>query len=238
MKENIEHLTNILKEYLDHDPTLSVDAKIIDILANRALSFIKRQKVLEMGVGVDKYTKYIIEKFGKSYIVDVSEILLNNSINKVNVVTYHSKFEDFTPDLQFKTIQATNILEHLEDRVKCLIRMDSWLENDGRIILIVPNANSVHRNLDVSMNYLKSIYESTSSDFRLDHKIVYYKKQLEKDIKESGLKILDVLPTFIKISSSAQMENFSDNQLNSMFVFADNNPIELSSSLFYILRKA
>lgn len=44
MKENIEHLTNILKEYLDHDPTLSVDAKIIDILANRALSFIKRQK--------------------------------------------------------------------------------------------------------------------------------------------------------------------------------------------------
>ena len=66
--------------------------------------------------------------------------------------------------------------------------MASWLTPGGRLLIIVPNALSIHRRLGVQMGLLGSPYELNEADQLIGHKRVYDLTALKEHVEESGLK--------------------------------------------------
>ena len=141
-KQSISQSANY---YLSKSKTFDMDERLLEFLAARVAPVLKGPRVLEMGYVSDAYTRRIVARFGKSYIVDFSAKLLEKAKDRFGkkVETFRSLFEDFKPAAGFDTILATNILEHVSDPVKVLRKAKTWLNRNGRIIVIVPNADSL-----------------------------------------------------------------------------------------------
>lgn len=227
----------IADKYINPDDGMKVDEKLLDILSSGIMKYVKGPKVLEMGVGAGTYTKKVINKYNCSYIVDASNKLLikQKEIYGDKIVTFNSYFENFNPPIKFDTILATNILEHLDDPIKVLIKMKDWLNDDGTILIVVPNANSIHRNYGVCLGMIKELTDLNDSDIKIGHKIVYTSEILEQQIKLAGLKVTKKHPTFIKLLSNSQMKNFTTKQLNGLFKLAErlNDIVEYNADIFF-----
>lgn len=115
-----------------------------------------------------------------------------NRINRFRVV-----FPDFEyihedaflhrPTTRYNTIVASHILEHVSDPVGLLSRFRRWLRPGGRVLLAVPNANSVHRHAERDFGQIQSVDELDESDVRCGHERVYTFDRLEADVIQSGL---------------------------------------------------
>jgi SAM-dependent methyltransferase len=238
--EEIESLEKIALEYTIPDPGRNVDKKTIAMTANKTMKWINGPDVLEMGVGDDEWTSRIVEKIGHTHIVDASKILLEIPKKKYgsSVTVYDSLFENFAPDKKFDTIVASFVLEHVEDPVAILKNSLNWLKDSGRIIAIVPHANSLHRRLAVAMGLQEKTSDLGATDNRMGHRRVYDIPTFEHDLIAAGYEIEDKRGFFMKLVPQSLMASFSDELLNGLMELSDHMPMEYASSIALICRKA
>lgn len=232
-KKNLEE---IALNYLDSsNPTFLVDEKLLRILAEKVVPLVEGPLVLEMGFGENAWTKRVIAKFGKTHIVDGSRILLDSAKEEYGdkVIPFQAFFEDFNPGIAFDSILATMILEHVDDPQQVLKQIKTYAKSTSQVMIMVPNANSLHRLYGTSLGLLQAPTDLSESDIQLGHKRVYTAAELEKDIQASGLIIKQRLPTYVKFLSNSQMKDFSDSQLRALFALADKISLDNSAHLFY-----
>lgn len=240
-KINLETTADL---YISPSPTIDVDKELGDRVADLILHKIPvNSRVLEMGVGHDSYTARTISRFGHSYIVEGSSRLGNWISNSygADVTVYQSNFETFAPEEGFDVVLATNVLEHMDDPVACLSRVALWLNTGGgRVFVQVPNARSVHRLIGVELGLLKSPLDFSESDVIVGHKRVFVEETIERVFKESGFCFDPVkgrLPTFVKFLANAQMADYTDLEINTLFSLAKNTPLNFQGSLLYELTR-
>lgn len=230
-----KNLDSIACQYTDMNTTMSVDSRLITIMARRALSLVHGPKVLEMGFGADAWTNQIIKKFGHSFLVDGSEILVKNAAKKYgrDLTVYKSNFEEFVPPVRFDSVLATLVLEHLKDPVSVMRRMKEWIIPGGQILIIVPNASSIHRTLGVCKGILSHETELSEADKAIGHLRVYTDNRLRREIRAAGFKLVKRLPTFIKFGSNSQLEQYSEKELENLFDLAQRLPARYSANIFF-----
>jgi 2-polyprenyl-3-methyl-5-hydroxy-6-metoxy-1,4-benzoquinol methylase len=225
--------------YLAPDPGQKVDALLRSHIRDRVMRWVVGPEVLEMGAGELMWTQEIVEKLGHSSIVDGSASLLENATATYGdkVTCYESFFEDFTPPggRRFQTVVATHVLEHVCTPVQVLKRSHDWLAEGGRMILVVPNATSLHRRLGVKMGALKTVYDFSERDYRLGHQRVYDLETLKADALAAGYKIIHIQGFFLKILPVAMMADFSEALVKALFEVGDEIPPEMSSDIGLVL---
>jgi trans-aconitate methyltransferase len=226
-------LDRIAESYLSPDTTFSVDEQLMWILGRRVLPHLDGPRVLEMGVDANVWSAGIIERFGHAHVVDASEQLLRQAEEShgERITTYHSRFERFDADQPFDTILASMVLEHVDDPVAVLSRTRQWAVPGGQVIIVVPNANSLHRQYGVCLGILDETTELSESDHRIGHQRVYTASLLERHVAQAGLRIEARRPTFIKLLSNAQMNGWPRAQLEGLFELGARLPLELGASL-------
>lgn len=231
---NPDDLETIADRYLAPNATMSVDAKFIEILARRTVDKIRGPRVLEMGLGADAWTAQLIEKFGHSHLVDGSCKLISAAKEKYGaaLTDYNSLFETFSPPEPFDAVLATLVLEHVDDPVSVLRRMREWITPGGQILIIVPNANSIHRIYGMCLGLLKDTTQLSEADHLVGHRRVYTPQRLQHDVVTAGLKVVKWHPTYIKFLSNAQMQDYSQQQFETLFDLAHYLPTENSGSVF------
>ena len=177
-------------------------------LREHMLSKVGGSSALEIGVGAGDWSQSLANLYKTLDLVESAPSLLDNadllSRNKKAVVHCHcSNVEDFMPqpDQKWQDIFMTFLLEHLEDPVSTLKKIKQWLEPQGRLILAVPNANSIHRVLAVRMGLIKKIDQLSDNDIKVGHYRVYTKQLLKKHLKLAGFNLI-------------QMENIGMKHLN------------------------
>jgi trans-aconitate methyltransferase len=230
-----EELDRIAEQYLAPDATFSVDERLMGILARRAVPGLRGPRVLEMGVGAGTWSELVIRRFGASHVVDAADSLLRAAARRAGprLTTHHSLFEDFEPDRPFDTVLASMVLEHVEHPVALLRRAAGWLAPGGRLVVIVPNARSLHRRYGVCLGLLQRETSLSESDRRIGHRRVYTPATLELHVRRAGLRVLARRPTFIKLLSNAQMSDFTEQQLEGLFDLARQVPLDQGASLFF-----
>lgn len=238
--EEIESLEKIALQYTEPDAGRNVDKKTIAMTADKIMKWIEGPNVLEMGVGDDEWTSRIVAKIGHTHIVDASKILLEIPKKKYgsSVTTYDSLFEVFAPDKKFDTIVASFVLEHVEDPVAILKNTLNWLADNGRVIAIVPHANSLHRRLAVTMGLQEKSSDLGPTDQRMGHRRVYDMASFEHDLTSAGYEIEYQRGFFMKLIPQSLMANFSDELLKGLMDLSDTMPMEYASSIAYVCRKA
>ena len=239
-KSEMAKLDRIAQEYRQPDAGRRVDQKLISLLVGRTIPWLTGPEVLEMGSGDDQWTKRLLEHFGHSHLVDGSRTLIEAARNKygAKLTAYHSLFEELDPGKQFDTVLSSLVLEHVEDPVKVLATAAGWLKPHGHMVVIVPNALSLHRRLAVTMGLQRAADELGTSDMRLGHRWVFTIARIENVLAKAGLRIVRKAGWLTKPLPQAMMTEFSDALLEGLMKLGDELPREYACFLAFDCVKA
>jgi len=213
------------------------NSKLIEFRYKTLSSFFNGEKCLELGCGDGKGTEFLLPYFEKIFTVNGSSKLINSLKRKIKskrVITHVSLFEEYNPNEQFDTIIMGHILEHVKDPVLILKRVKKWVKKNGVILIDVPNANSLHRQVGVKMGLLKRVTDLNEQDKKIGHRRVYTIDTLKKDIQKAGLKIRKLGGIFLKPLSNKQIEeHWDDKMINAFYELGKEYP-EIAAEIYAV----
>jgi SAM-dependent methyltransferase len=165
---------------------------------------------LELGPADGQMTPMLLDAFEHVTSVDGSstycEELAARHAGDARHEVVCSLFEDFVPQRPFDVVLGTHVLEHVEDPVEVLGRARDWVAPGGRMVMLVPNALSLHRLVAVEMGMLERPDSLNDLDVRLGHRRVYDLDLLEAHVREAGWEVTATGGNFLKPLSNGQME--------------------------------
>lgn len=163
-------------------------------------------RVLEMGCSTGELTSLLAPLGNEYHVVEGSKKNIEIARRRVPTATFfHSLWEQFAPNTDYSDIILCNALEHAREPVYLLRRLRDWLRSDGRIHIVVPNSESLHRYVGVAMGILESTTSLSESDLRIGHFRVYSIDTLLADLRAGGLLPRHWQGIFLKVLSNRQM---------------------------------
>ena len=215
-----EALNAFAVDYYNNDSI--ADRKLENLVQIQAVPKIlkyveKGDKILEMGFGDGVMTPEFIKNGILPDVIEGSQVLVERASARFpQLKIMHSMFEDFVPEQPYDTIFAFHVLEHVSDVKALLTHVRNWLKPNGKIIAIVPNAESIHRQLSVLMKLQNKIDDLSERDFLVGHLRVYTLQSFKEDFQASGFKIEGEFGNFIKVLPNSMMLDYSDELLGAL----------------------
>lgn len=248
--KEISFLDSLVETYKDDSPYSRIKK---DIILSEMRDHIDRKdivNVLQLGCSNGYETDELIKTFGKLDVVDGSTVFINKMNEKntnMNVNFIHSLFENLNKTLKgrkYDLIVCNYVLEHVTDPIFVLQQLKSLLKNSGQIVVVVPNAHALSRQIAVQMNLLSSLTALSENDIAHGHRRVYTKDNIEKDLLVSGLKILSRKGVIFKILADFQLNKLiaegtlTNNHFSALQKITNQNEnIPFSDSFLYFLGK-
>lgn len=110
-------------------------------------------------------------------------------------------------DNNYDLIVCSSLLHEVEQPKK-LINAITQICNDGTVVHInVPNANSMHRLLGVSMGLIHEVHDKTENNILMQQNVVFDKHSLRQIVEDNGLHVIEEGGIFIKPFSHSQMQS-------------------------------
>jgi 2-polyprenyl-3-methyl-5-hydroxy-6-metoxy-1,4-benzoquinol methylase len=235
-----------LKDTADHKYGYTFDFDVMQPFQLRSFKpFFRQGNLLELGSHKGTFTKRILPYFDDITCVDASdqaiEIARNEIGNKVKFI--NSLFETVVLPTKYENIFLTHTLEHLDDPVGLLKRInDEWLSDYGRLFLVCPNANAPSRQIAVKMDLISHNSAVTSAEKKHGHKITYSLDTLERDTRAGGLNVVHRSGIFFKALANYQWDRLlqtdiiSKEYLEGCYQLGQQYP-DLCSSIFLLCEK-
>jgi 2-polyprenyl-3-methyl-5-hydroxy-6-metoxy-1,4-benzoquinol methylase len=166
-------------------------------------------KILDLGYGDGLFLEFL-KNHKDLTIIEGSQKLCDKAVEKARLLNssaeiVYSFFEEFEPDGKYDVIIASHVLEHVENPEILLRKVREWLAPTGKLIAVVPNAESFHRKLGVILNLQKELDDLSPRDHAVGHLRVFTLKTLTDLIYNCGFKISKERGFFLKVLSNAQM---------------------------------
>lgn len=210
------------------------------------LFFNKDGNLLELGCFKGEFTKRFVDYFNDITCVEASSEAIKKAKEKVpsTVIFINDLFETVQLNKKYDNIVLTHVLEHLDDPVAVLKRInDEWLNDGGRLFLVTPNAMAPSRQIAVKMGLISHNQAVTPAEKEHGHRITYTLDTLEKDAKEAGLKVVHRSGIFFKALANFQWDRLletdiiSKEYLEGCYELGQQYP-ELCSSIFLLCEKS
>ncbi len=193
--------------------------------------------VLELGYG-EGITSSILSKKTKNYTILEGSSHLTEVINKkypdINVI--NTLFEDYETNEKYDRVFALHVFEHVDDSVSLARYMKQWLTDDGKMIIIVPNKESVHRRLALDMGLIPTLDALSERDKLVGHQKVYSLSELKKDFEDAGYEIIEEKGFFLKTLPNSMMLDYSKELIYSLNKCSENISPELTANIAIIVK--
>ncbi len=189
--------------------------------------------LLELGYGDGLFTHELVQMGHTVTLLEGAQSLVAKVRAEYGdrVQIHHSLFEEFETDGTYDYVIATHVLEHVDDPVSVLSRMKTWLKPSGRLVVIVPNKESLHRQLAVLMNLQPETDTLSDRDKKVGHQRVYSFETLAKDLDQVGFEMVERKGFFIKVLPNSMMLDFSEKLINALNEVADLVPDHLLANI-------
>ena len=171
--------------------------------------FFKNGCLLELGSFKGEFTKRFLPYFDDVTCVEASDVAIKearkNLGNRVKFI--NSLFEKATLPKRYDNIVMTHVLEHLDDPISVLKRInDEWLAEGGRFFLVCPNANAPSRQIAVKMGLISHNSAVTPAEAEHGHRRTYTLDTLERDAVSAGLRVVHRSGIFFKALANFQWD--------------------------------
>ena len=207
--------------------------------------FFKDGNLLELGSSMGIFTERFIPYFDDITCIEASAEAINMAKKrfkeKVNFV--HSLFENVVLDKKYDNIIMTHVLEHLDDPISVLKRVNNeWLSDNGRFFLICPNANAPSRQIAVKMGLISHNSAVTDAEKKHGHRKTYSLDTLEQEAKDAGLNVIYRTGIFFKALANFQWDRLLETDiitkeyLEGCYQLGQQYP-DLCSSIFLVCEK-
>ena len=207
--------------------------------------FFKQGNFLELGSFKGDFTRKFLPYFNDVTCVEASsEAVAVAKLEFGNKVMFmNSLFEKVNLPTKYDNIVMTHVLEHIENPVAVLKRVnDEWLSDAGRFFLVCPNANAPSRQIAVKMGLISHNAAVTPAEREHGHVITYTLDTLERDAKAAGLSVVYRSGIFFKALANFQWDRLletdiiSKEYLDGCYDLGQQYP-DLCSSIFLMCEK-
>jgi 2-polyprenyl-3-methyl-5-hydroxy-6-metoxy-1,4-benzoquinol methylase len=207
--------------------------------------FFKKGNLLELGSSRGDLTKKLQAYFEDITCVEASDFAIEEAKKKLDskVIFINSMFENVTLPKCYDNIVLTHVLEHLEDPVSLLKRInEEWLAEDGHFFLVCPNANAPSRQIAVKMGLISHNAAVTQAEAEHGHRCTYTLDTLERDAVAAGLNVVHRSGIFFKALANFQWDRLlqtdiiSKEYLEGCYKLGQHYP-DLCSSIFLMCKR-
>lgn len=207
--------------------------------------FFKRGSMLELGSFKGDFTRRLLPYFDEVTCVEASDVALKEARGKLGdkATFVNSMFEKATLPKRYDNIVLTHVLEHLDDPVSVLKRInEEWLADDGRFFLVCPNANAPSRQIAVKMGLITHNAAVTPAEAAHGHRCTYSLDTLERDAVAAGLRVVHRSGIFFKALANFQWDRLlqtdiiTEDYLEGCYKLGQQYP-DLCSSIFLMCER-
>ena len=204
--------------------------------------FFRMGSLLELGSFKGDFTKKFLPCFDDITCVEASDVAIEEAKKKLGdrVTFVNSLFEKAVLPKRYDNIVLTHVLEHLDDPILVLKRINNeWLADGGRFFLVCPNANAPSRQIAVKMGVITHNAAVTPSEAAHGHRCTYSLDTLERDAVAAGLKVVHRSGIFFKALANFQWDRLlqtdiiSEEYLEGCYKLGQHYP-DLCSSIFLL----
>jgi 2-polyprenyl-3-methyl-5-hydroxy-6-metoxy-1,4-benzoquinol methylase len=171
--------------------------------------FFVKGGVLELGSFKGDFTARLSKYFDDITCVEASTEASEAAARKLGarVRIVNSTFEAAVLPSRYENVVLTHVLEHLDDPVAVLRRVnDDWLADHGRLFLVCPNANAPSRQIAVKMGLISHNSAVTGPEAEHGHRRTYSLDTLERDAVAAGLRVVHRSGIFFKALANFQWD--------------------------------
>lgn len=183
------------KEYRDTSErkySYDFDSRMRRYMMRSFEAYAPRGRALEMGCYQGEFTALLAQRFDDLTVIEASDELVAQARQRTGdrVRFVCSTFEAFETGERWDSIFLVHTLEHLDDPVGVLRRVNCWLSAAGQLFLAVPNANAPSRQIAVKMGLIENNAAVTAAERAHGHRITYSLDTVERDARAAGLEVV------------------------------------------------
>ena len=171
--------------------------------------FFNEGSILELGSYNGAFTKRLLPYSDDVTCVEASDQAISVARKALGerVTFVEGLFEDVKLPKRYDNIVLTHVLEHLDDPVGVLRRVnEEWLSDEGRLFLVCPNANAPSRQIAVKMGLISHNSAVTPAEAEHGHRCTYTLDTLERDAAAAGLSVVYRTGIFFKALANFQWD--------------------------------
>lgn len=207
--------------------------------------FFHEGNLLELGSFKGDFTRRFLPYFDDITCVEASDAAVAEAKQKLGdkVKFVNSLFEKASLPKRYDNIVLTHVLEHLDDPVLLLKRInEEWLTENGRFFLVCPNANAPSRQIAVKMGLITHNAAITPDEAVHGHRCTYTLDTLERDAVAAGLRVVHRSGIFFKALANFQWDRLlktdiiSKEYLEGCYKLGQQYP-DLCSSIFLMCER-
>lgn len=198
-------------------------------------------RVLELGYGDGLVTQALLKAGADLTVLEGAGNLVKVARDKhPGLSCVHTLFENYLPEpgQHFDLVLVSHVLEHVDDPVLLLQRIYNWMDYAGILVAVVPNKNSVHRQLAVLMGLQPELDTLSQRDLMVGHQRVYSLQSLENHIRSAGFEIVDSAGFFLKVLPNSMMLDYSKELLRGLNRISPQIPKELLANIAVVANKS
>lgn len=199
-----------MKDTDDHKYAYRFDLDVMHPYMIKSFApFFNTGSLLELGSFKGDFTRRLLTYFDDITCVEASPVALAEAKQALGerVSFVNSLFEEATLATRYDNIVLTHVLEHLDDPVLVLRRVnDEWLAEGGRLFLVCPNGNAPSRQIAVKMGLISHNTAVTPAEAAHGHRCTYTLDVLENDAVTAGLKVVHRSGIFFKALANFQWD--------------------------------
>lgn len=234
------------KDTIDHKYAYSFDFDVMHPYMIKSFEpFLNKGSLLELGSFKGEFTRRLLPYFDDITCVEASDVAIEEAKRKLDdkVKFINSVFEKATLPKRYDNIVLTHVLEHLDNPVLVLKRInEEWLAKNGRFFLVCPNANAPSRQIAVKMGLITHNTAITPAEAEHGHRRTYTLDTLERDAVAAGLRVVHRSGIFFKALANFQWDRLlntdiiSKEYLEGCFKLGQQYP-DLCSSIFLMCER-
>ncbi len=158
------------------------------------------------------------------------------------ILVHSGVTSDFEFIGKFKSIFLVHVLEHMDDPVRELNRLGSWLSPGGSLFVLVPNADALSRQIAMKMGLMKDVQDVLPGEKMQGHVRTYNKEMLLNHVESAGLVVSHAGGILRKPLANFQLDSAIQNGIITLEYLEALNELSKSysadSSSIYIVAKS
>ncbi len=171
---------------------------------------------LELGSFKGDFTRRLVPFFDRVTCVEASDQAIEAARKDLGdgVEFVNARFEAAQLPTTYDNIVLTHVLEHLDDPVAILARINrEWLAPGGRLFLVCPNANAPSRQIAVLMGLIAHNAAVTPAEAAHGHRRTYSLDTLEQVAVDAGLQVVFRSGIFFKALANFQWDRLLETDI-------------------------